>query len=242
MIVFPAIDIINSKVVRLSEGDYGKATNYSVSPLQAAENFYKCGATHMHVVDLDGAKSGNADNAKTIEQIAKLLNMFIEVGGGIRSEEQIKKYLDCGVKRVILGTVAAKNIDFVVNAVAKFGDAVSVGVDAKDGKVAVNGWKEVTKIDSVQFCKDLRDIGVNHVIYTDISRDGMLKGTNLDIYKVLCQIEKLKITASGGLSFLDEFFKLNSMGIYGAIVGKALYEGVLDLKEVIAASGVRNAG
>lgn len=236
MLIFPAIDIINGKVVRLSEGDYDKVKQYSLTPLQAAREFYESGARYMHVVDLDGAKSGKADNASTIENIVKSCNMFVEVGGGIRTFEQIQKYLDCGVKRVILGTVAVKNIKFVEEAVAKFGDAISVGVDAKDGKVAVNGWKEVTDINSVQFCSDLKNIGVKHVIYTDISKDGMLNGINLDIYKVLCQTEQLKITASGGITYLDDIKELKKLNLYGAIVGKALYENKLDLKEVILVS------
>ncbi len=233
MLIFPAIDIINGNVVRLCEGDYERVKTYSITPLQAAQEFYECGARYMHVVDLDGAKSGNADNAKTIESIVKNCGMFLEVGGGIRTFEQIQKYLDCGVKRVILGTVAVKNFDFVGEAVAKFGNAISVGVDAKDGKVAVNGWKEVTEINSVDFCQRLKNIGVEHVIYTDISKDGMLKGTNLDVYKVLCQTEQLKITASGGITYINEIEKLKQLGIYGAVLGKALYEKKLDLNEAI---------
>lgn len=233
MIIFPAIDIIGGKVVRLTKGDYGKVTEYEISPLQAADNFYSDGARHMHVVDLDGAKSGNADNAKTIEEIVLKCNMFVEVGGGIRTEDQIKKYLDCGVKRVILGTVAVKDFDFVKRATEKFGQAISVGVDAYQGKVAVSGWREVTDIDSVEFCKRLANVGVNHIIYTDISRDGALNGTNLEIYEVLCQIEKLKITASGGITYLEEIEKLREMQLYGAILGKSLYENKLSLKKAV---------
>ncbi len=234
MLIFPAIDIINGNVVRLCEGDYGKVKQYSLTPLQAAREFYESGARYMHVVDLDGAKSGRADNASTIESIVKNCNMFVEVGGGIRTFKQIQKYLDCGVKRVILGTVAVKNIKFVEEAVAKFGEAISVGVDAKDGKVAVNGWKEVTDIDSVQFCTDLKNLGVEHIIYTDISKDGMLNGTNLDVYKVLCQTKQLKITASGGITYLNDIKKLKKLNVYGAIIGKALYENKLNLEEVIS--------
>lgn len=235
MLIFPAIDIIDGKVVRLCEGDYGKVKNYSLSPQEAARAFSECGAKYMHVVDLDGAKSGNADNAKTIENIVKSCNMFVEVGGGIRTEEQIKKYLDCGVGRVILGTVAVKDFSFVETAVKKFGDRITVGVDAKDGKVCVNGWKERTEINSVDFCKRLSSVGVDSIIYTDISKDGMLKGTNLDIYRVLCQTEKLKITASGGITYIKEIEELRKIGAYAAILGKALYEGKLDLKEAICA-------
>jgi phosphoribosylformimino-5-aminoimidazole carboxamide ribotide isomerase len=236
MKIFPAIDIINGKVVRLTEGDYGKVKNYDLTAFDAARNFYNDGARCMHVVDLDGAKSGNADNAKIIEKIVSGCNMFVEVGGGIRCEEQIKKYLDNGVGRVILGTVAVKDFSFVESMIAKYGEKISVGVDAYNGKVAVNGWREVTQIDSINFCRQLVCLGVKHVIYTDISRDGALKGTNLDIYRVLCQIEKLKITASGGITFIDEIKKLKEMNIYGAILGKALYENKLSLKEVVAIS------
>jgi phosphoribosylformimino-5-aminoimidazole carboxamide ribotide isomerase len=233
MIIFPAIDIIQGGVVRLSEGDYDKVKKYSLTPQEAAQSFYDDGARHMHVVDLDGAKSGNADNAKTIEQIVKNCSMFVEVGGGIRTEEQIKKYLDCGVQRIILGTVAIKNFAFVEQMAQKYGDKISVGVDANGGKVAINGWREVTSIDALSFCDKLAQAGVKHVIYTDISRDGMLKGTNLDIYKVLCQTELLKITASGGITYLSEIEKLKSMNVYGAILGKALYENKLSLKQAI---------
>lgn len=233
MKIFPAIDIIDGKVVRLTEGDYSKKTSYSVTPLQAAQDFFNQGARNLHVVDLDGAKSGFADNAKTIEKIVSDCKMFVEVGGGIRCEEQIKKYLDCGVNRIILGTVAVKDFSFVEKMASKYGEKITVGVDACGRKVAVNGWKEVTSIDSVQFCKQLAKIGINNVIYTDISRDGALKGTNLEIYEVLCQIELLKITASGGITYLEEIEKLKKMNVYAAILGKALYENKLPLDKAI---------
>lgn len=237
MLIFPAIDIIDGKVVRLSEGDYDRTKIYSVPPLDAANNFFDSGATHLHVVDLDGAKSGKADNAKTIEEIVSKCNMFVEVGGGIRSFDQIQKYLDCGVKRIILGTIAARDFEFVIKAIDKFGDAIAVGVDAKDNRVAVNGWRDVTQIDSLQFCKSLKEIGVSNVIYTDISRDGMMKGTNLEIYNVLCQTYYPKITASGGITRESEIEKLRKIGIYGAILGKSLYENKIDLKKAISLAG-----
>lgn len=237
MLIFPAIDIIDGKVVRLSEGDYDRTKIYSVPPLEAAKNFADSGATHLHVVDLDGAKSGKADNAKTIEEIVSKCNMFVEVGGGIRSFDQIQKYLDCGVKRIILGTIAARDFEFVIKAIDKFGDAIAVGVDAKDNHVAVNGWRAITQIDSLKFCKRLKEIGVSNVIYTDISRDGMMKGTNLEIYNVLCQTYYPKITASGGITSESEIEKLRKIGIYGAILGKALYENKIDLKKAISLAG-----
>ena len=236
MLIYPAIDIIRGGVVRLKRGNYGSVKKYSVSPGTAAEEFYLKGARFLHVVDLDGAKSGTADNASTIQYIVKRLDMFVEVGGGIRTEEQIKRYLDSGVKRVILGTVAVKDGRFTERMVQKYGESISVGVDADGGKVAVSGWEEVTPLDSVQFCKSLEDMGVKHIIYTDISKDGCLNGTNLDIYNVLCQTLHIKITASGGITYIDEIKKLAKTGLYAAIVGKAIYEGRLNLTEAIAAA------
>lgn len=233
MKIFPAIDIIDGKVVRLCKGDYSEVKKYAITPLEAARQFFGQGATNLHVVDLDGAKSGRADNAKTIEGIISKCGMFVEVGGGIRAFEQIQRYLDYGVGRVILGTAAANDFDFVINAVAKFGNSVCVGVDALNGKVAVSGWEEVTEIDSLEFCKKLKNIGVQNVIYTDISKDGMLNGTNLEVYEVLCQTEYPKITASGGISDLKEIETLKNMGIYGAILGKSLYENKIDLSSAI---------
>lgn len=233
MIIFPAIDIIDGMVVRLERGDYSTARKYSVTPFEAAEGFKRQGATHLHVVDLDGAKSGKSDNAQTIERIVSECGMFVEVGGGIRSVEQIQSYLDCGVRRVILGTVAVKDFSFVEKAVSLFGESVAVGVDAKDNKVAVSGWEEVTSLNSLEFCEKLKNAGVSNVIYTDISKDGMLKGTNMQIYEVLCQTEYPQITASGGISDITELKKLKSMGIYGAILGKALYENRIDLNMAV---------
>lgn len=237
MKIFPAIDIIQGEVVRLKEGDYGEVKKYSVTPLESALNFAEKGAKYLHVVDLDGAKSGNADNANTIEEIVTKCNMFVEVGGGIRTLEQIQKYVDCGVKRVILGTAAVKDYSFVEKALAKFGSAVAVGVDALNEKVAINGWIDKTEINSLDFCERLKYSGVTNVIYTDISKDGMMNGTNLDIYKVLCQTKYPKITASGGISSLKEIEILKNMGIYAAILGKSLYEGAIDLSRAISVAG-----
>lgn len=237
MKIIPAIDIIDGKVVRLKEGNYDKVKNYSLTPFEAAKSFSDCGAKYLHVVDLDGAKSGNADNAKVIEKIVSDCRMEVEVGGGIRTSEQIEKYLNCGVSRVILGTIAIKDFEFTERAVQKFGNKIAVGVDAKDGFVAVNGWKEITKISAIDFCKKLEKINVFNVIYTDISKDGMLNGTNLNIYKVLCQTLNVKITASGGVSSIEEIIKLKEIGAYATILGKALYENVLNLRSAIVAAG-----
>ena len=237
MQIFPATDILGGKVVRLTKGDYNEVKIYADSPAAMAREFMKAGATNLHMVDLDGAKHGSPVNFEAIRETAAIKGLFIEVGGGIRDMQRIEDYLNLGVKRVILGTAAVKNYPFVEDAVKAYGDAIAVGVDAKNGLVAVNGWQETTSVDSVEFCKKLRDTGVKTVIYTDISKDGMLSGTNLEIYKELSEIQGLDIVASGGITFADELKTLNEMGIYGAIVGKAVYEGKLDLKEALAAAG-----
>lgn len=233
MEIFPAIDIRNGNVVRLTEGDYNRMTVYGSSPLEMAETFVKKGAKNLHMVDLDGAKDGTPVNFDVIKSVAETGKLFTEVGGGIRDEKRIEDYLSLGVNRVILGTVAVRNFAFVEEAVKKYGDKIAVGVDARDGKVAVSGWLETTEIDSLDFCRKLRDAGVKTVIYTDISKDGTLSGTNLEIYEKLSEIENLDIIASGGITFEDEIKKLASMNTYGAIVGKAVYAGKLDLERVL---------
>ncbi len=237
MQIYPATDILGGKVVRLTKGDYNQVKIYADSPAEMALEFMKDGATNLHMVDLDGAKDGAPVNFDAIKEAAQIKNLFIEVGGGIRDMKRVEDYLNLGVKRVILGTAAIRNYPFVEEAVKEFGDAVAVGVDAKEGFVAVSGWQETTSVKSVEFCKKLRDTGVATVIYTDISKDGMLSGTNLDIYKELSAIEGLQIVASGGITYADEIKKLNEMGIYGAIVGKAVYEGKLSLKDALIAGG-----
>ncbi|MGN0805497.1 MAG: 1-(5-phosphoribosyl)-5-[(5-phosphoribosylamino)methylideneamino]imidazole-4-carboxamide isomerase [Candidatus Coproplasma sp.] len=237
MKIFPAIDIIEGEVVRLKEGDYNKVKKYAITPLQAALDFAEKGAKNLHVVDLDGAKSGKADNARTIEKIVSKCDMFVEVGGGIRTLEQIQKYVDCGVKRVILGTVAVKDYSFVEKALERFSNAIAVGVDALDERVAINGWIDKTEINSLEFCQKLKNSGVTNVIYTDISKDGMMIGTNLEIYKVLCQTKYPQITASGGISDIKELEILKAMGVYAAILGKSLYEGKIDLSQAIKLAG-----
>lgn len=237
MQIFPATDILGGKVVRLTKGDYANVKVYADSPAEMAKEFMKAGATNLHMVDLDGAKDGAPVNFEAIREAAKIKDLFIEVGGGIRDMKRIEDYLSLGVKRVILGTAAVRNYPFVEEAVKEYGNAIAVGVDAKNGLVAVNGWLETTTVNSVEFCKKLRDTGVSTVIYTDISKDGMLSGTNLEIYKELSEIKGLDIVASGGITFIDEIKTLSDMGIYGAIVGKAVYEGRLDLAEVLKAAG-----
>lgn len=237
MKIFPAIDIIDGCAVRLIQGDYDKKTVYSSSPVDVAKDFEKQGAGFLHTVDLDGAKDGSLSNFETVRQIAKKTDLFIEIGGGIRDEERIKKYLENGVSRVILGTAALNNPDFLKRAVDKYKEKIAVGIDAKDGFVAVNGWLDVSKKSGIEFCKEIEKIGVSTVIYTDISRDGAQKGTNLELYKQLKKELKMDIVASGGITFTDEIKKLGEMGLYGAILGKALYTKAIDLKEAILLAG-----
>lgn len=236
MKIFPAIDIIGGRAVRLTQGDYNKQKTYSDSPVDVCQNFKKLGAKYLHVVDLDGAKTGKTENYSVIEDIVKSTDMFVEVGGGVRDFDRIEKYLSIGVKRVILGTSALKNPEFRRDAVKTFGSAIAIGVDTKNGMVATDGWIKASAVDGVEFCKTLRDEGVTNVIYTDIAKDGALSGTNLEIFRVLSKIDGLSITASGGVSYLSEIKELQRLGLYGAIVGKALYEGKLNLSDVLKIS------
>lgn len=232
MKIFPAIDLRDGKAVRLFQGDYDQMTVYSEDPVDIARSFKAKGADYLHLVDLDGAKDGKLVNFDTIKAIVEQVDMYVEVGGGIRDEERIKQYLDLGVGRVILGTIAIKDPAFLEEMVGKYGEKIAVGVDARDGFVAINGWKEITDKESFEFCTYLRDIGVKTVIYTDISRDGSLQGTNIEAYKKLRQIEGLEITASGGISFEEEITTLKDI-TDAAILGKAIYSGVLDLEKAV---------
>lgn len=233
MKIYPAIDIRGGNAVRLLQGDYDRETVYSLNPVEVARKFKEAGATCLHVVDLDGALEGDLINKDIIKRIVSETGLYVEAGGGVRSLQRIEQYLSAGVSRVILGSAAAENFTLVVDAVKFFGGKVAVGVDAKDGKVAVHGWKKVTDIDAVDFCKRLREVGLHTVIYTDISRDGMLGGTNLAAYEELVKIKGLRIIASGGISGTDEIKKLTAMNVRGVVLGKALYDGVLDLKKTI---------
>ena len=237
MQIFPAIDLSGGQVVRLYQGDYDKMTVYGADPCAVARDFIAAGAKYLHVVDLDGAKDGTLANFTSIAAIAKQGGLYIEVGGGIRTEERIRQYLDLGVSRCILGTIAVKDFEFTARMARKYGDAIAVGVDARDGFVAINGWKELSSETGIDFCRRLYAAGVKTVIYTDISRDGAEKGTNLELYRQLAQIEGLNITASGGVSSLEELRELQRIGTHAAILGKALYTGRLDLKTVIEEVG-----
>lgn len=235
MQIFPAIDLRGGQVVRLYQGDYDKMTVYGQDPCAVARDFIAAGAKYLHVVDLDGAKDGTLANFETIAAIARQGGLYIEVGGGIRTEDRIRQYLDLGVGRCILGTVAVKDFAFTARMAEKYGDRIAVGVDARDGYVAVNGWKELSQERGVDFCRRLYAAGVTAVIYTDISRDGAEQGTNLALYRELAEIKGLRVTASGGVSSLAELEELKRIGTHAAILGKALYTGRLDLKTVIAA-------
>ena len=237
MIILPAIDIRGDRAVRLLRGDYDKMTVYNDDPVSVAKGFAGCGAKYLHVVDLDGAKDGDTSNFDLIKDIIAAAGMFVEVGGGIRDEARIARYIDAGVGRVILGTIAAKDPDFVGRMAAKYGEKIAVGVDARDGKVAVQGWLETTELDSFEFCRLMHDdMGVSSIIYTDISRDGAMTGTNIDAYRKLSEIEGLKIVASGGISSEEEIVTLKDI-TWGAILGKSLYDGVLDLTKCIGLAG-----
>ncbi|MDR3121626.1 MAG: 1-(5-phosphoribosyl)-5-[(5-phosphoribosylamino)methylideneamino]imidazole-4-carboxamide isomerase [Clostridiales bacterium] len=234
MEIFPAIDIRGGRVVRLTEGDYGAMKVYGDAPADTAAGFYEQGARNLHVVDLDGAKDGRAVNFDAIRAVCARRGLFIEVGGGIRDEARIERYLALGVGRVILGTVAVQNFRFVEDMVKKYGERIAVGVDARAGRVAVQGWLDVTDVDSFEFCGRLRDAGVATVIYTDIARDGRLGGANLSAYRRLASFAPLHIVASGGISFERELLELRAIGTYAAILGKALYEGKLSLPRAVA--------
>ncbi|MBP3239466.1 MAG: 1-(5-phosphoribosyl)-5-[(5-phosphoribosylamino)methylideneamino]imidazole-4-carboxamide isomerase [Oribacterium sp.] len=233
MILFPAIDLYDHKVVRLLKGDYEKMTVYSDDPLATAKNIESMGGKWLHLVDLEGAKDGTTPNFDVVSAIAKETGLKVEIGGGIRSFETIEKYLNAGVQRVILGTKAVKDPGFLKEAVSKWGDKIAVGVDAKNGKVAVNGWMDVLDIDMFDFLQDIKEMGVKTAIVTDISKDGAMKGTNLPLYERLSKLSGIDITASGGVSTLDDLKALKAMDIYGAILGKAMYNGAIELSEAL---------
>lgn len=236
MVLFPAIDILDGKAVRLLKGDYNQVSVYSERPWEFAEDFVAKGCCAIHIVDLDGAKAGTTVNLETVRRIAQVKGLYSEIGGGIRNMETVERYLDAGISRVILGTAALKDPQFLKTAVKTYGNRIAVGVDLNNGKVAVKGWLETTQKDGVEFMKELEDLGVEGVIVTDISRDGAMKGTNLDLYRRLSQELSLKVTASGGVSTLDDVRALRAMDIYGAIIGKAYYTGAVKLDEALEAA------
>ena len=239
MKIFPAIDLIDGCAVRLFKGDYAQKTVYSNSPADVAKSFVEAGAEYIHIVDLDGARDGSNANIEVVRSIVKESGLKAEIGGGIRSAEAIEKYLDLGVMRVILGTAAVTDSKFLESAVTAYGERVAVGVDIKDGKVAIKGWTQVSELDCFEFCRRLEKLGVKTVICTDISKDGVMSGTNIDLYKSLSEQFSMDIVASGGVSSIENVRTLAEMKMDGAILGKALYTGAIDLKQAISvASGV----
>lgn len=233
MILLPAIDLYEKKVVRLTRGDYAQMTVYNDDPVAQAKLFQDAGAQWLHTVDLEGAKDGSTPNYSVIEAICKDTSLKVEIGGGIRSLDTIQKYLDAGVERVILGTKAVTDPAFLEESLDKFGSHIAVGVDIKDGKIAIKGWLETAQDSVEDFFTKLCKLGVSTVICTDVSKDGMLAGTNVDLYRQLSQKFSLDFIASGGVSSREDLMRLKELGLYGAILGKALYTGALDLKAAL---------
>ena len=233
MIIFPAIDLFEGKAVRLLRGDYAQMTVYSDHPEEIGKDFAAQGATHVHLVDLEGARSGSTPNLETVLRIRESAGLFCEIGGGIRNMETVDAYLTSGLDRVILGTAAVEDRDFLKKAVEKYGEKIAVGVDVRDGFVAVKGWTENSAIGFMDFCKEMEETGVKTLICTDISRDGAMRGTNREMYRELSGTLGLQITASGGVSTLEDVESLRKMNLYGAIIGKAYYTGDINLKKAI---------
>ena len=236
MRIYPAIDIIDGACVRLVQGDYSQKTKFADDPCEIAMRWQNEGGEFIHIVDLDGARNGEMPNFDLIVRIADKLNIPIEVGGGVRNMECVEKYLDNGVNRVIIGTSALSNPDFVKEAVTKYGERVVVGIDAKNGMVAVNGWEEVSNTSAIDLAKQMEKIGVKTIIYTDIATDGMLKGPNLKAMEEMTEAVSIDVVASGGVSSVDDIEKLKGTGVEGAIVGKALYTDTLCLNDAINAA------
>ena len=233
MNIFPAIDLIDGKAVRLIRGDYNQMTVYHNDPAAVAQNFADCGAKYLHVVDLEGARDGSTPNLDVVANIIEKSGSFVEIGGGIRSMKTVKAYMDAGAARVIIGTAAVTDPDFLDRALDAYGEKIAVGVDIRDGMVAIKGWTELSALTCFDFCQALQEKGVSTVICTDISKDGLLGGTNLNLYREMAQRFSLNVTASGGVSTLSDIRELKKIGLYGAILGKALYTKDLDLREAL---------
>lgn len=233
MLIYPAIDLYDGKAVRLFKGDYQNMTIYSENPIEIARDFEHAGATCIHMVDLEGARDGTTPNLHIVRQVAQETNLFVEIGGGIRSMETVDAYFSAGVDRIILGTAAVNDPEFLHRAVAKYGEKIAVGADVKDGYIAIKGWLEQSALTLDAFLEQMEALGIRNVICTDISRDGAMRGTNLELYRELSRKYKMDITASGGVSTLEDVRQLRRMDLYGAIIGKAYYTGAIDLKEAI---------
>lgn len=233
MLLFPAIDLYGGKAVRLLRGDYRQMTVYDDQPLNVAKKFEDAGAKCLHVVDLEGAKEGSVPHLPLIAEILKKTNLFVEVGGGIRSDDVLAQYMQIGVHRAILGTAAVEDEAFLMRSIEKYGDRIAVGIDVRDGFVSIRGWTENSAFTTDDFVRKMEKAGVSTIICTDISKDGAMKGTNTDLYRHLSEITSMNVTASGGVSTLKDIHDLNALGLYGAILGKALYEGAFDLDEAL---------
>ncbi|MBQ9685133.1 MAG: 1-(5-phosphoribosyl)-5-[Oscillospiraceae bacterium] len=233
MLIFPAIDLYEGKAVRLYKGDYDQMTVYSENPIELVEDFVAQGAKNLHLIDLEGAKTGQTPNLELIRDIRALSPLFTEVGGGIRSMNVIEAYLDAGVDRVILGTAAVTNPVFLAEAVAEYGDKIAVGADIKNGYIAIHGWTESSGIDAFGFCRRIQELGVKTLICTDISRDGAMQGTNRNLYRTLVKKHDMNIIASGGISSIEDIRALREMELHGAVIGKAYYTKAIDLREAI---------
>ena len=233
MIILPAIDLYEKKVVRLFKGRYDQMTVYSENPLETAREFESCGASYVHIVDLEGAKDGTTPNIEIVKQIAGETNLKVEIGGGIRDMETVEKYISAGVNRIILGTAAVTDEAFLCSAVSKYGKKIAVGADIRDGYIAIKGWLEKTNYSTEKFLDYIQEKDISTVICTDISKDGAMRGTNLELYRKLSEKYSLNIIASGGVSSVSDIEWLRSMNIYGAIIGKAYYTGAINLKEAI---------
>ncbi len=233
MILFPAIDLYDQKAVRLYKGDYQNMTVYSENPVEIARDFKAAGAAHVHMVDLEGAKDGTTPNLAIVERVVRETGLFVEIGGGIRSMETVKRYLDAGVSRIILGTAAVNDPAFLQEAITAYPGKIAVGADVKDGCIAIKGWLETVDLTLDAFLRKMEAMGIQNVICTDISRDGAMRGTNLELYRTLSQKYSMDITASGGVSTMEDIRQLRSMELYGAIIGKAYYTGAIDLKEAL---------
>ena len=234
MIIFPAIDIKDNKCVRLLQGDFNKVNVYGDNPSKMAKKWEEKGAEFIHIVSLNGARGEGNINDESIKKILQSVNIPIQIGGGVRDEKRIEDLLDMGVNRVIIGSMAVKNKELLKDLVKKYKEKIVVSIDAKNGKVAIEGWEEVSSLDSIELCKELEEIGVKTIVYTDISKDGMMIGPNFNIYEKLSKETSLDIIASGGVTTLEDVKKLSLMNIYGAIIGKSLYENKIELKEALS--------
>ncbi len=236
MKLFPAIDLYDGKAVRLYKGNYNEMTIYSENPIEIAYDFESKGAKYIHIVDLEGARDGTTPNIEIVKEIANKTSLFTEIGGGIRTMDTVNTYLENGVDRVILGTAAVKNEEFLKQTIEAYGDRIAVGVDIKDGFVAIKGWTEASNYDCFDFCEKMQKLGVKTLICTDISKDGAMQGTNRELYKDLSRKFDIDITASGGVSSIEDIKALRKLNLYGAIIGKAYYIGAIDLKEALEAA------